>query len=571
MRRACCIGLVASLAACARPAVHSAPPAVDPCDPAALALVPHRDLIEARVAKKRGTMGRAMRNMVATSHALATRVGQDVLASGGNAVDAFAAAVLTEDMVLPGVTSTAGVAGFLVAQPGRPPVYVHGPYRTPTRDGVAWHPGDPVGREVLLPGAPFALLEAQARYGKLPLSRALAPVIALAQDGFEVDSLLAASIARVPSLRRSPYAQATYFRDGAPRAVGAHVRLPVLAATLERLARNGAKELTAGAWAHAFIAEVQAEGGALALADLSELRAVIAPALHARYRGHDVYTASSTSYGGRKLLASLAVLEHASPERLRPIEASADALGLFLRTHRAVEAEAWVRDPAVIGAVLEQKLADRAPRLWDAVANERPTAAPTVEGGSHSSSVIVVDEGGLVVVGTHTIESANWGEGLFVGGFPLGVSTAHMASVDGVLVDPLSATLVYDGLAPWLAMAVYGTGLHPADVQLLSGVVDQHRDVETAVLAPRLGWFEFDLARGTADTGVNLLDPRVPPAVTCQLGALGKTLRQTAEPGYPPGFLDLGFPTMVEITGSGATRTLRGMTPEWMNGVAAGN
>jgi gamma-glutamyltranspeptidase len=45
--------------------------------------------------------------MVATSHELATKMGLDVLHRGGNAVDAYIAAVLTDDLVLPGVTSTA--------------------------------------------------------------------------------------------------------------------------------------------------------------------------------------------------------------------------------------------------------------------------------------------------------------------------------------------------------------------------------------------------------------------------------------------------------------------------------
>jgi hypothetical protein len=41
------------------------------------------------------------------------------------------------------------------------------------------------------------------------------------------------------------------------------------------------------------------------------------------------------------------------------------------------------------------------------------------EGGTHSSAVIVVDSKGMVVVGTHTIETPNWGQGWFVGGFPI--------------------------------------------------------------------------------------------------------------------------------------------------------
>jgi len=65
-----------------------------------------------RFAKKRGTMGIATKQIVATSHHLATEAGLAVLRSGGNAADAFVAATLVQDVVLPGVTSTAGLTAM---------------------------------------------------------------------------------------------------------------------------------------------------------------------------------------------------------------------------------------------------------------------------------------------------------------------------------------------------------------------------------------------------------------------------------------------------------------------------
>ena len=273
------------------------------------------------------------------------------------------------------------------------------------------------------------------------------------------------------------------------------------------------------------------------------------------------------------LLAQSAAIDEAYADlaKLGGIEHSAEALALFVRTHRAVEAEAWTRDPAYTGERLAQILASRGEAIWQRVRQriEPPAAQPSP--GTHSSAVIVVDESGLVVVGTHSIEGLNWGDGTFVGGIPLGLSTAGMPTSGRELLDPLSATLVYEDGAPRLALTVYGTGLHPADLQLVSSVLDLGRDVEAAVLAPRLGWFEFDITKLHTDASRNLLDTRVPPEVVCRLGALGATLQQTSEPGYPAGLLDLGFPTIVEMRGHGGTRVLTGMTPEWMKGLAAGD
>ena len=133
--------------------------------------------------------------------------------------------------------------------------------------------------------------------------------------------------------------------------------------------------------------------------------------------------------------------------------------------------------------------------------------------------------------------------------------------------DPLTATIVYDGERPAIALAVYGTGLHPADVQILTRMIDFGLNPEEAVLAPRLGYFFFDPMKMTGDHTRNLLDLRIDPALVCQLGALGETLFQHETPGYPPGHLDLGFPTVVQIREG----EILGMTPEWMDGVAAGD
>jgi gamma-glutamyltranspeptidase/glutathione hydrolase len=541
--------------------------------------VPHRDVIERRVAHKRGTMGRARTNMVATSHTLATAVGREVLARGGNAVDAYVASVLTEDVVLPGVTSTAGITGFLVGGHGVAPQYVHGPYRTPPRAIAGYHVGDPPGREVLLPGAPFALLEAQARWGRLPLADVLAPVIRLAREGFAIDALDAAAIAaNARALRSSPYGAQTYFHDDAPLGVGAVLRLPEVAATLERVARNGVDEFRRGEWARAFVAEVNRQGGALEPSDMEALRAVIAPAARGSYRGRTVYASSAGSYGGRALLLALAVLEHADIARMGPPERSAATLALLVHTQRAtaVRAEPWLLDASVTGEALGARLRARSDAIWTAIERGEEPRPDVAWGGHHSSAVVVVDRDGLVVAGTHTIETTNWGRAIFVGGFPLGTVAAHAPGIDRVapgdpVPDPLSVALVEEDGVIRIAESVYGTGLNPADVQILSHLIDHGRTPEDAVLAPRLGFFVFDLTRMQGDVTRNLLDPRFEPRELCELGPLGATLVQEAMPGYPPGVLDLGFPTVVQVRGDGAAREILGMTPEWMEGVAAGD
>ena len=124
-------------------------------------------------------------------------------------------------------------------------------------------------------------------------------------------------------------------------------------------------------------------------------------------------------------MLALAILEHANLRKLGPIEHSAMALELFVRTHRAVEADALVRETKLTGAALEQRIVERANELWPQVRDGSLPPLLAVEPGHHSSAVIVVDKEGSVVVGTHTIEGGNWGQGIFIGGIPLGAERSH--------------------------------------------------------------------------------------------------------------------------------------------------
>jgi gamma-glutamyltranspeptidase len=469
-------------------------------------------------------------------------------------------------MVLPGVTSTAGVAGYLVALPGREPTYVHGPYRRVASERRA--------DQLLLPGAALALLEGQARFGKLPLVEVMAPVIRVAREGFPIDALFARSLrAREPILRASPYAARTFFPRGTPLTDGEWLALPELAVTLGRVAKSGAAEITRGEWARALLEDARARGLMPDATVLASLHAELRAPLRARYRGRTVLVSSGSSFGGKKLLLGLALLAHADLGKLGAPDRSAASLALYARTHRAIEAEPWIYDDTLPNAEVEERIASRADALWPSVRDGSSAAPPVGTGGEHSSAVIVVDKDGGVVVGTHTIENLNWGPAWFVGGIPVNVDGPTVPGNAAQLraPDPLSAAIVFENDTPRVALTVYGTGLHPADLQVLTGILDFGRDPETAVLAPRLGWFAFDITTMTTDKSRNLLDLRVDPALRCRLGALGETFIQHEEPGYPPGHLDLGFPTVVELRGAGPTRELLGMTPEWMDGVAEGD
>lgn len=134
--------------------------------------------------------------------------------------------------------------------------------------------------------------------------------------------------------------------------------------------------------------------------------------------------------------------------------------------------------------------------------------------------------------------------------------------------DPLSTTMAFKDGAPVAALTVYGTGLHPADVQVLDAVITRGLNAEDAVLEPRVGYFAYDHATHGIDFAKNSVDPRFKPELLCALQQRGFQLERSM-PGLPPGFVDTGFPTLVTI----APGRLNGMTPDmsFIQGVAAGD
>jgi hypothetical protein len=197
--------------------------------------------VAARFAAKRGTMGTATKQIVATSHALATEAGLSVLRSGGTAADAFVAAALVQDVVLPGVTSTAGLTGVLVYEAKTKKLtYVHGGLADPIDPARRWRGGDTgAGKLALVPGAPAAYAELARRFGKKPLAVLVEPAAKLATGGFPADALYARSVARMrDKLEKSAYGKKAFFHDGNPVAEGETVKLEEFGATLRSYGKD---------------------------------------------------------------------------------------------------------------------------------------------------------------------------------------------------------------------------------------------------------------------------------------------------------------------------------------------
>jgi len=225
---------------------------------------------------------------VASGDAYATEAGLEMLAAGGNAVDAAVATALALAVTFPEAGNLGGGGFALVRLPredgGWELAALDFRETAPaaaTRSMYLDAAGEPIPDASLVgplaagvPGSPAGLHALHARFGALPWPRVVEPARRLAAAGFVVGPHLHRVLAGGRErLARFPETAAVWLpNDGAPPAEGARLALPALAATLAAYAERGPEAITAGPPAAAVEAASKRHGGVLTAADLAAYR-----------------------------------------------------------------------------------------------------------------------------------------------------------------------------------------------------------------------------------------------------------------------------------------------------------
>ena len=266
---------------------------------------------------------RGAKAMVVSDEKLASDVGAEIMKRGGNAIDAAVAVGFALAVVDPEAGNIGGGGFMLVRLASGGSHFVDYRETAPAKasrdmylksDGTVDSQASIVGyRSVGVPGTVAGLTLALKTYGTMKLADVMAPAIRLAEDGFPVNENFAASLRSMESaFNQFPASRRIFLKNGAYYQPGDIFRQPELAATLKRIAKNGAPEFYRGRTAHDLAAEMKREGGLITLADLARYKPEIREPLTASYKsnGHDwqVITSSPPSSGGIAAIEALNIL-----------------------------------------------------------------------------------------------------------------------------------------------------------------------------------------------------------------------------------------------------------------------
>lgn len=263
-----------------------------------------------------GSMVMSQYGIVATLQAVASQAGAQILAKGGNAVDAAIAANAALGVIEPMMN---GVGGDLFAM-----VYINKDKKLYGLNSSGWAPKGltiaalkAIGLnhmrtidEVTVPGTVAGWVALHDRWGKLPLAEDLAPAVALATEGFGVPTTDAENWATygMPFAKDAEFAR-VYLPGGKAPAAGQLFKNPELAATLKRIGEQGRDGFYKGPVAEAILKLERKLGGFMQADDLAEFEPQWQEPLSTTYHGWTVYEMPPNGQG-EAALAMLNIMEH---------------------------------------------------------------------------------------------------------------------------------------------------------------------------------------------------------------------------------------------------------------------
>ncbi|MBN3757279.1 gamma-glutamyltransferase [Paraburkholderia sp. Tr-20389] len=373
---------------------------------------------------------------VAVPDRYAADAAQQILAAGGNAVDAAVAVAFTLAVTYPDAGNIGG-GGFMTVYMDGKPYFLDYREKAPqsaTRDMYLDDKGNVIKgmstvghRAVAVPGTVDGMWEAQKRFGKLKWKQVLAPAIKYATDGFTVEPWLQQ---RREFASKSFGGKTNFDPYFSNLKAGVVFRQPELAQTLTRIASDGGREFYEGQTAD-LIARQMYGHGLVTKTDLLQYKAVWRQPVTASWNGYQIVTAPPPSSGGVGLIQMLKMKADLKPQFDGVTLNSEPYIHLVAQIEDRVFADRqqYLGDPDSYRVPVDKLIDDAylAKRAEGITPDEVPGAAPVKPGlgdsmpeKAQTTHFSVVDKWGNAVSNTYTLNGP-FGSGVVVdgGGFVL--------------------------------------------------------------------------------------------------------------------------------------------------------
>ncbi|MEM7132349.1 MAG: gamma-glutamyltransferase [Chloroflexota bacterium] len=467
--------------------------------------------------------------VVASNHSLGSAAGLEMLAMGGNAIDAAIGTLFALNVVEPMMVGILGAGwmnirlasgeSIIVDNYATAPQTATSDLFTPISD--SWPDymetvGDASKVGYLATGTPGTLkawVEAVQSWGRLDLATVMAPAIRYAEQGFVVGGYLHELIMSTHSdLARFPASADLFLPNGKPLDSGERLIQPELGKTFRAIAQHGADVLYDGAVGQVIVDDIAQNGGILSMDDLRQYGTIRREALSLSYRGYEVIVPSPPCAGGLHLLQILALLEGFDVASLG--FGTSDGIHLLTECFKIAFADraAHVGDPAnghvpVEWLLSESYASERQVTIrMDKASPQNAGVLPSSD-SNDTTHVTAADQEGNIASFTQTINQA-FGSKVIVPGTGLLLNNCmalfdpHPGHPNSVgpgkrTVSSTSPVIVLKGGEPLMALGTPGgVRIFPSIAQAIVNVIDHGMTLQEAVEAPRVWtqgqWLEVE-------------------------------------------------------------------------------
>ena len=481
------------------------------------------------------------KNVVATSQPLAAQAGLQMLARGGNAVDAGLAAAITLTVVEP-TSNGIGSDAYCILWDGQRLVGLNASGRAP----AGWTPERFKGMKampvkgwdsVTVPGCVSAWVTLSKRYGKLPFEQLFEFAVRYARESFMVSPITAASWARqAPEFKSFSEFTWTFMpKDRAPYP-GERFYCPQQAETLEDIAATRGESFYRGALAERIALASRSDEGAMTAEDLAAHKCDWVDPISVEYRGYELHEIPPNGQG-IAALSCLGILRNFEVASF-PAD-SADSLHLQIEAMKLAFADVWahVSDPSTMRVSTAQML-DAAYLASRAKAIDMKKAGAPVSGipdGGGTVYLTTADERGMMF---SYIQSnyMGFGSGIVVpgtgismqnrgAGFSLKEGHPNQVGPGKRPFQTIIPGFLTRGGQPVMSFGVMGGHMQAqGHVQMVTRLVDYKQNPQSCTDAPR--WIV------NTDGTVSLEEDRIAPAVIEELRARGHRIVPSDRPMF---------------------------------------
>ena len=473
--------------------------------------------------------------VVVTQHYLATEIGENILAQGGNAYDAAIAVGFALAVVLPRAGNIGG-GGFMV-------IYDEDSNDTYAIDYREKAPAasfrdmylDENGKFDILkstfgynaigvPGTVHGFWSVHQRFGSLPWADLIHPAIILAERGFVMSDYMAQTLNNY-SEKMSYYDETrNIFLRNYPNLKDSRLIQNDLAKTLKRIQKDGLNGFYSGETALLIAADMKENGGLITEQDLLDYRSIWRDPIKGTYRGRTIVTMPPPSSGGIHLIQMLNILENFELGSYE--HNSYQYVSLLSETMKYAYADRseYLGDPDFFEVPISKITAKEYAKIISASIEElgvlpsskiNPGMYVNPE-SNETTHFSIADKFGNVISNTYTINSA-FGSGVTIKGTGILMNNEmddfsgqpgvpnQFGLLGGIANEiepakrPLSSmtpTIVFDNDEPFLAIgSPGGSRIITAVLQIILNVIDFEQSLEEATDSKRVHhqWYPDDI------------------------------------------------------------------------------